>query len=57
MFAMTEPGKEPVLLEVFELSVALQRKGMRYSEIYYHKQDLKAGHVLTAEDGTEFKKV
>lgn len=55
MYVMTEPGKEPVFLEEYQAFVALQRKGFRYNEIYWHKKDLKAGAIVTAEDGTDFK--
>lgn len=55
MYVMIEPGKTPVFLEEFQVSVAMQRKGLRYSEIYWHKKDLKAGAIVTAEDGTDFK--
>lgn len=56
MYVMTEPGKSPAFLpEEYQVSVALQRKGFRYSEIYWHKKDLKAGIIIVAEDGTEFK--
>lgn len=29
--------------------------GFRYSELHAHRDDLVAGHVLTAEDGTQFR--
>lgn len=33
----------------------MQRRGLRYSELVEHVADVKAGHVVTAEDGTRFE--
>lgn len=38
-----------------ELFQEMQVHGLRYSELMGHLEDLKAGHVLHAEDGTRFE--
>lgn len=38
-----------------DLNDELQRHGFRFSELYLHRSDLSSGHVLTADDGYEFR--
>ncbi|MDX3260769.1 hypothetical protein PV336_16230 [Streptomyces sp. MI02-2A] len=35
----------------------MQRHGFRFSELSAHREDLVAGHILTADDGYEFRVV
>lgn len=37
------------------LREAMQRAGLRYSELLDHIADVKAGRIVTAEDGTRFE--
>ena len=37
------------------LNDEMQRAGFRYSELHAHRDDLVAGHVLTADNGTQFR--
>jgi hypothetical protein len=37
------------------LDRAMQEHGLRFSELHAHREDLVSGHMLTADDGTEFR--
>jgi len=37
------------------LFIKMQEAGLRYSEVMGHIEDVEAGHIVTAEDGTRFE--
>lgn len=37
------------------ITEAMQRAGLRYSELTGHLEDMRAGHVLTADNGRQFR--
>lgn len=53
---LTRPRRGGYWAPAGDIRLALEAAGFRYSELVAHIADLDAGHVLTTEDGREFRR-